>query len=204
MRFFKWIASWFRKKPDFPFPTPGPVRLRPKVIKFGYIIGHTQENKGAFNYDYKLQEFDYWEAVLIPGFTYVYRYESDGGVEDQVDAAAKKLKESGCTHIIEVHFNAYNNKTRGVEALCHDLSWEFASEFTTFASKSLGHKNRGAKNVSTMKHGKPNMEAVKKYSTDSILIEPFFGDNEDDYVTIERMRQLLVEFEQHIKEKNDE
>ena len=60
--------------------------------------------------------------------------------------------------------------------------------------QTKGQKNRGAKDVYVNGRGQKNLETAQKYSKHCILIEPFFGDNQNDYIPARDMARYLTEF----------
>ncbi len=166
----------------------------PKVKTIGLIVGHTEKDKGATIYNGAIQEYDYWSEVvenLNLEKEYAVGFRDRNGVAGACSEIRAKLGFNPDI-ILELHFNSYNGEAKGCEALFTN-SKELAEEFCFFMEKK-GQKNRGAKDVYKNGRGIKNMEIAQRYCDNNILIEPFFADNKDDYITIKKMTEYLQEF----------
>ena len=166
----------------------------PNVTSIGLIIGHTKSDKGAAIYNNAIQEYDYWKEVaskLVLDKEFAVGFRDNGGVKGACEEIKGKLGHKPDI-ILELHFNAYNGKAKGCEALYID-SKELAEKFCKFMEHK-GKKNRGAKDVYANGRGIKNMEIASKYADNVILTEMFFADNKDDYITIKDATKYLQEF----------
>lgn len=169
---------WKKKKTKKLTPIPTGKRV-------GLIVGHTEADKGAENYNGQIQEYDYWKEV-VKFMDCPVGFRDNGGVK----GACEQLGEVDI--ILELHYNAYNGGAHGCEALYID-SKELAEKFCFFMAKK-GQKNRGAKDVYVNGRGIKNMEICSRYAENVILCEMFFGDNKADYIPIQTAREYLEEF----------
>lgn len=106
--------------------------------------------------------------------------------------------------VIELHFNAANEKARGTETLYGEenpLSGEFARLVQDGMCKLLkrdAKTNRGIKKLSEGDRGFANVNAIK---CPCILVEPFFGDEVEDaklgFQYQESLSSILVESTVH-------
>lgn len=99
----------------------------------------------------------------------------------------------------ECHTNAYNGKAKGCQAqvLSNDpASFKFAKAFAEAFCKKFGRVLRDGDGVLEMgrkERGIYNLTSVEALPA-SVLLEPFFGDNKADYVSVEDYVNFLIEF----------
>jgi hypothetical protein len=82
---------------------------------------------------------------------------------------------------------------KGCEVIYGKHSKEVAERFCTYM-EGKGQKNRGIIPDFSAVRGKRNVEMAQLFSKKAILIEPFFGDNVDDYIYPTKMANYLLEF----------
>lgn len=165
-----------------------------KVESIGLIVGHTKKDKGAAIYNGAIQEYDYWSEVvdkLKLNKKYAVGYRDNNGVAGACSEIRNQLGYNPDI-ILELHFNSYNGKAQGCEAL-YTNSKALAEKFCAFMEEK-GQYNRGAKDVYKNGRGIKNMEIAQRYCENNILIEMFFGDNKEDYIPIKEAREYLQEF----------
>lgn len=170
----------------------------PEVIKKKYlalIVGHSKADKGAvgvapldqqeYDYNKEIAEISKSEGVKANVVVDIF-YRDAAGVVGAYKSATGWLDKNGGGSIIELHFNAANNKAIGTEVLYADVKdnkgvneKEFAqcildSICAVFLRDAKG--NRGLKRETGAKgeRGYSNLSQTVKYP--SIIVEPFFGD----------------------------
>lgn len=172
------------------------------LAKFKTVVlipGHEKGAKsGAISVkdknDKRWNERAYWGAVIdevlkLPNSKIItVETRENGGIWGAYDRA------DGADLIFELHFNNYNGKAKGVEALHTGKSKWLATEFCDFMCDRFDKVNRGGKDVAKYKRGRYSVLQGAKASKYNLLTEAFFGDNPDDFVEVEPMAQALAEF----------
>jgi N-acetylmuramoyl-L-alanine amidase len=167
-----------------------PVLKKP-LGRVALVVGHTYISKGAFS-PILGSEYDYNAKVLGPAIVRTLDdlgikggifYRDQGGYKGAYDA----LNSWGADIVIELHFNAFNGKASGAEILLatdkdrpglHEK--ELAINMVAMISDVLNIPNRGLKYRPSSKRERGWHLVNQTHTIPSILIEPFFGDNEDD------------------------
>ena len=175
--------------------------------KLAIVIGHSETDPGAMATDpINSSEYKYnTELAEI-----IYRCAREKGLGAQVFTRNKHGLVGCYTEVnewakhsnavcIELHFNAFDGKTRGTETLFDDDpddSIDFARlchEALCMLLKREGKQNRGIKKRLDGR-GAKNLALCK---VTGCLVEPFFGDNKDDalkgHVLKFDIAQMLVE-----------
>ena len=99
----------------------------------------------------------------------------------------------------ELHTNAFNGKAKGCQSqvLSNDLaSFAYAKKLSEAFCKKFGRVLRDGDGVVEMgrkERGIYNLSVVEPLPA-SILFEPFFGDNKQDYVQVEEYVSFWIEF----------
>lgn len=185
-------------KPIPEIPTKDEEVNFPKK-KIALIIGHGNGDGGANTWNGS-NEFNYnsfvAEAVkrkskhLVKTF-----YRGDSGIIG-VALSAVSWRPDVC---IELHLNSYNGKAKGCEVLVlkgdkksAELAREFAWKFTSKFGRVL-RGDQGVKWLSSGDRGAASLKAVAPIDR-SILIEPFFCDNKEDWLEPEKLEAFLIEF----------
>lgn len=170
------IKRLFIQEPFEP-KIPEPLPDMPKVA---LVRGHEWGKPGANSHN-GMSEYDYYGTVLprvVRETQNTQEFLRDG---TNIRGAIRNAKEWGADIIIEFHFNAYNSKVAGAEALiCSESQREIAKDLLAswliFANKS----NRGVKKIDSGQAGYASVNEM--IPVRGCLFEPFFGDNPKDYV----------------------
>ncbi|QIG62342.1 N-acetylmuramoyl-L-alanine amidase [Tenacibaculum phage JQ] len=151
-------------------------------MRVAFVIGHHKISKGAFSKYLNRYEFDlfkgfecelkeigdvFYHNSLIPSYT------------ARQKATAKKTKDYDL--VFELHFNASNGLGNGCEALYYFTNKNTKKVAETFCNAYTHYtntKNRGAKPLYNKKQR--GFGFVNEQKTDTVLLEPFFGDNHMD------------------------
>ncbi len=150
-------------------------------MKTAFVIGHTPYGKGAFSKHLKKYEFDFYLSFKddLEKMGDVFVHDNNLGYTSRQKAMGKNTKEYDL--VFELHFNAANGKAGGCEAL-HYFRNDKASLVCDFFCESFcektGIKNRGGKELSNAEQRGYGFVYYQKPT--AIILEPFFGDNEND------------------------
>jgi len=189
MRFWRWLKRIFNPPKKHWSAKP----FKGKIETIVLIRGHKSIAPGAKSVS-GLHEWYYWEQVEklihVPNKSIHFVNREGTGISGSVERAAKHKPDL----IIQLHFNAFNGKAHGCEALYASPSKKIATEWCKFTAKELGRKNRGAKSVDRVGRGRTNVNHAQSAAPQAFLIEPFFGDNSKDYVTVLEMAQCLNKY----------
>lgn len=154
-------------------------------IRLGLIVGHTLAEPGA-----KLavadptitHEWGYNREVAkiitekAPGnFTVLTQFRDGYGII----GAYQNLLKANPDCIIELHFNAFDQKSSGTQTLCtpelNDLAFAKSIHWPICRAFQREGDSRGVKAVTQSMRGAVNLYAAGKVP--NCLVEPFFGDN---------------------------
>lgn len=147
-------------------------------------VGHSATDGGAINKTYNVSEFEFnlglskllEKELKDKGFdTEVVLRESYAKLPAQINA-------TNCDICISLHANAYNKIASGTEV----LYWHTSSRGKKLASilqdnivGCLGLRDRGIKPLENNSRGGSQL---RKTSMPTVIIEPFFIDNDVDYM----------------------
>ncbi len=170
-------------------------RSSERFVHLGLIVGHTEKAQGA-SMQSGMTEYQYAKKVAEEMVKLLDKYPQvkvstilrDG---IGIHGAYKHAREIGCDCVIEVHFNAYDNKAKGTSTLCTpdtndvDFAYEvhrgmcdvFLRDGDSRGVQVIGRSVRGAANVYAFPEGV------------NCLIEPFFGDSEAE-LGLEKMKDM--------------
>lgn len=116
-----------------------------------------------------------------------------------VSECAKKVLAYKPDMSIELHTNAYNGKAKGcqVNVLSNDKpSFKLAKQFSDMFTKKYNRVLRdgdGVLEAGRNERGIFNLAVVEPLPA-SILVEPFFGDNKDEWLSPEEYVNFLIEY----------
>lgn len=149
-------------------------------MKVGIIIGHYKKGKGAYSDFFGKNEFDFYKDLendlSLLGDIFYHKNVPSYSVRQKLMA----YKTKNYDIVFEMHFNALNEKASGCECLYYNnnsIAWELSDHFTeqyTKLSKTYKRPSKG------LKKGDRGYSFVSSQKPLALLIEPFFGDNEDD------------------------
>ena len=204
MKLFNWLKNLFKKKEEKPVEAkpqvpnlpeiPDSSKLKKKIV---LIVGHSPTDSGAIGWN-KVKEFDYNLQVAkmlneSHGLDYVVR--GKGGIAGAALEALSKNPDL----ILEMHLNAYNGKAKGCCALVlkgDEASAVYARKFTKMFCDRFGRVLRSDKGVLWVdKSDRGGFSLSVLYPAKAaILIESFFIDNPDEWVSVEDYYKFMVEF----------
>lgn len=210
MKLPNWIKNLFKKESpktedpkndtsrDLTQPnsseTPSSSKPKKKIV---LIVGHSPTDSGAIGWN-KVKEFDYNLQVAkmlnkSHGLDYVIR--GKGGIAGAALEAIAKNPDL----ILEMHLNAYNGKAKGCCALVlkgDDASAAYARKFTKMFCDKFNRVLRSDKGilwVDSSDRGGFSLSVLKPAKA-AILLESFFIDNPDEWVSVEDYYKFMVEF----------
>lgn len=164
-----------------------------KIYRIVLIRGHKSSSPGAAGV-FGLPEFFYWEQVekliYVPNKKVSFVNREGTSIRGAVMRAAEFKPDL----IMELHYNAFNGKANGVTARYATPSAKIAEAWCAFTAKELGRRNRKGRNINSVRRGVSNVEVAQSVAPQAFLIEPFFGDNSKDYVTVIEMARCLNKY----------
>ena len=159
-------------------------------MKVALVVGHSVNSKGATNKKYNDSEFNFNKILAeqikntfdvsnsADSLEIVYRGDSDNGYTQ----LPYKINKLDVDLVISLHCNAFNTKVSGCEMLYYHKSIkgkEIAKIFQNTLVNTLGNKNRGIKPKNSEDKGG---HLLKNTNAPCIIVEPFFIDNDEDYL----------------------
>lgn len=154
------------------------------MYKIGLIIGHSPTAQGCKNTEHNVTEYQFncdlvrlVQEELIKECVEPIIFYRNKSLTDLVE----RINNSSVDIIISFHCNAFNKEVSGTETLCYKYSVKsnrLAQYIQARIVKCLALKDRGIKGVTN-----ENGSYLLKYThMPAVLIEPFFLDNDSDYL----------------------
>jgi len=121
-------------------------------------------------------------------------------VNDSYHNLDEHINKLGVDYCIAFHCNAFDGKTEGHEVLHYTTSKdgnELAHKFNDAIGKVLGNTDRGVKGIDIDDRGGA---LVKRTTMPCIILEPFFIDNDEEYVNaLDKEEELVDEYINQIR-----
>jgi len=182
-----------------------------KIESVGLIVGHSAKAPGAKVISTNgtvSSEYQYHRSVVekITGPSIVARTAQFAHIAFRdghgVYGATQEIIKANVDLSIELHTNASSGSASGVEAYYYMPSSKIICDLycQMFATK-FKRKNRGAKDIKKNGRGVTNLSLLQDIPY-AILVEPFFGDNQDDYVSVIMYATFLDDFARMIKSES--
>jgi len=206
---WNWIKKLFKKdKPaNLPIHEKNPIDEAIKVpkpsapigsAKIAILVGHGAGDPGATCYN-GLAEHEYNKKVAaivsakMPNVKVFFKSGAGGWVPVYAQLALYRPDLS-----VELHLNAFNGAAKGCEVLitseaCRSIGEKFAAEFCLRYQRVM-RGARGIKWLGSGDRGFGNVYSANKVSKKSILVEPFFCDNKNEWIPQEEYADFLVSF----------
>jgi N-acetylmuramoyl-L-alanine amidase len=173
------------------------------MIKTALIVGHTELRKGACSphglpceWDFNNMVAEHVRALVDVG---VHHYSSyNYGYTQMVRTSAKETDPLDYKLVLELHYNAASPSANGCEALYYfknQRGAKIAERFCELYVDCIGGKNRGAKAL--YRPDQRGYGAVYYRRPTTIILEPFFGTNQED---VERIKNNMDGYAQVIVE----
>jgi N-acetylmuramoyl-L-alanine amidase len=173
----------------------------PRIDKVGIIVGHTAKSPGAVitNGETVTNEYLYNSAVVAElvknGCLDFYTTRDNGGIQQ----ATRNIIHEEIDLSIELHTNAFNRQAYGCEALYYTQQSKRPAElFCQYFCDFFDRKNRGAKDVVKNGRGVYNLQLLEDIPY-AVLVEPFFGDNQREFISVKDYASFLIDFIDRIK-----
>lgn len=165
--------------------------------KIAFVIGHTSKDKGAFSTFLQISEFDLFKEFAnkhLSGVGDIFLHDETitSYTQRQADTATKTTEYE---YVFELHFNSATPAAEGCEALFYTgntKAKKIAEKFCSLMVHFLDMKNRGAKALNASDRG---FGFVSKQKPTALILEPFFGSNEDDCRNFKQEKYKKVIFE---------
>jgi N-acetylmuramoyl-L-alanine amidase len=200
---FNWLKNLFKKKKSNTSETPTSSNIpNSNIKKIALLVGHGAGDPGATCWN-KMAEHDYNSLVasileqsdIADRIKVFYKTKRTGWVATYAQVALFNPDVS-----IELHLNAANGTAVGCEVLClaidkqsSIIGKQYAEQFNkTFNRKLRGEK--GIKWISSGDRGHGNLVGAKAVAKHSILVEPFFCDNKEEWIEPNTYAEFLTKF----------
>lgn len=159
------------------------------------IIGHNARDKGAYSPYLKMSEYDYWNEVAKGLNVPVIRRNPNRGYGLEMREMLSRLEQLNYDVAIELHFNSAISNAEGAEVLIYkgNKKAKMLAQNLLDRLADKGHRNRGIIEVSNERE-RNGAYGICNSRGHYILIEPFFGSNEKDCISIKEMREILENF----------
>ena len=157
------------------------------------IIGHTEKSQGALSEHFNQREWSFYNDVVpLLHKVDVYRHNKNiGGYTARIKNTSTKLNKKDYKLIIACHFNSATPQANGCETLYYFNSKKgkyYAEKFTELIVDRFCLKDRGIK---ALVNKNDRGFAITYYlKAPVILIEPFFGSNDNDCKLIGSSKNL--------------
>lgn len=159
-------------------------------MKIAIVIGHTANSKGAVS-PYLKPEFDFNKEVAIklkeysPNVYDIFEHRTyANGYKSMIQETANKINSRDYDLVIELHYNAASPSAHGTETCYYFASKKgkkFAETFSKIISENHNTKLRGANGAKPLVNKEDRgFYAVYLPKPPALIVEPFFGSNEDD------------------------
>nr|DAY42653.1 MAG TPA: Cell wall hydrolase autolysin [Caudoviricetes sp.] len=179
-------------------------------MKVALVIGHNQRSKGAYS-QIVGSEYDYWKRIAekikgeIPEFVDVYERKANKAYILEMNEVLNELNKINYKFCIELHFNsAENTQANGCECLVYyknNEAKELATNFMAKLQNIFGSKIRGNHGIIEIQDSKTRGGYGICNSKDTyILVEPFFGSNNDESLKFSVEKDVVDLFVNFIKE----
>ena len=179
-------------------------------MKVALVIGHNKRSKGAYS-SVVGSEYDYWKRIVekikteIPLMVDVYERKSNQYYTREMFEVLEELNKNDYKFCMELHFNsAGNEQANGCECLVYyknTKAKELATNFMARLQNLFNSKIRGNHGIIEIKDSKTRGGYGICNSKDTyILIEPFFGSNNDESLKFSVEKDVVDLFVNFIKE----
>lgn len=178
-------------------------------MKVALVIGHNQRSKGAYS-TIVGSEYDYWKRIAekikteIPLVVDVYEREPNQYYTREMFEVLEELNKNDYKFCMELHFNAASEQANGCECLVYyknNEAKELATNFMAKLQNIFGSKIRGNHGIIEIQDSKTRGGYGICNSKDTyILVEPFFGSNNDESLKFSVEKDVVDLFVNFIKE----
>lgn len=173
-------------------------------MKIAFVVGHHKKSKGALSKYFRLREWDFYNDVLshLNCVDVFYHNENISGYTSRIKNTANKINKYPFDLVIELHFNsAVHPSANGCETLYYYRSKkgrEYAKQFSEVVTRTTGIKSRNGGLKALTNRNDRGFASVYYTNAPTILIEPFFGSNDNDCKKIESANNMAKIIEKYI------
>ena len=179
--------------------------------KVALIIGHNSRNKGAYSIILG-SEYTYWKRIaekiktVIPQIVDVYERKANKCYTKEMNEVLEELNKNDYKFCLELHFNAStDSQANGCECYIYhknNKAKELASYIMAILQNKFNSKIRSNHGINLINSSKVRGGyGICKSKDTYILIEPFFGTNEDESLRFSIEKDVADLFINFIKEK---
>jgi N-acetylmuramoyl-L-alanine amidase len=167
-------------------------------MRVALVIGHNKHNVGACNDSFEVCEYEFNKHLSYLIENYLEENYSDITVDRVFRKTTyynlpNEINELEPDIIVSLHCNAFNNEVSGTETLYHyssEKGKKLAYELQKGIVDVLELPDRGIKPTNFNDRGGFLLSKTKAVC---VIIEPFFIDNDDDYLVAKSMERQLAE-----------
>lgn len=161
-------------------------------IKTALVIGHIDSSQGAISdhlCDNQVTEFGLFKDICendLSELGDIFIHDDIKNYTARQKAMAERTK--GYDLVFELHFNSFNKKAQGVEALHYYKNGNtqlIAQKFSQLIAEKMGIKIRGKYGAKATSKGN-GFGFLYETKGWAVLLEPFFGDNKEDCEKFDR------------------
>lgn len=154
-------------------------------MRIALVVGHKSNAAGACNKNHGICEFPFNDQLVKDLEARVgHKHDIEIVYRDTYNGLPAKINALYPKFIVSFHCNAFNTKASGTETLYYHKSSKgvvMADIFQKNMVAALGLKDRGIKPKSAEDRGG---YLLRYTNAPCVLIEPFFIDNDSDYLTV--------------------
>jgi N-acetylmuramoyl-L-alanine amidase len=160
-------------------------------MKIAVVIGHSESSPGAMNKRHVMSEYEFFRALAYD----IKENFSEHNMSDEIVVVERENGYAKLPHeinsfnvdlVVSLHANAHNTEVSGCEMLYYHKSEKgkvVAQIFQDRLCILFNNKDRGIKPKSSEDRGG---YLLKETNAPCIICEPFFIDNDEDYLKAER------------------
>lgn len=169
-------------------------------MKVVLIVGHNARDKGAYSPYLKMSEYDYWSEVVKGLDIPVLRRNANRGYGLEMREMLSRLERIDYDIAIELHFNSAISNASGAEVLVYKSNKKAKILAQNLLDRLVdkGHRIRGIIEVSHERE-RNGAYGICNSKGHYLLIEPFFGSNEKDCISVNEMRGILKKFIEEVE-----
>lgn len=163
------------------------------------VVGHCPDAPGAMNQTFNVTEYEFNNelAQLVATQVRAMGIKPTVVYRDTLKGLPKHINQIGSDIVVSLHCNAFNKIVSGSEVLHYEGSGKgekLASCIHSQVVETLGLRDRGLQS-NTSKY------LLKKTDKPCVILEPFFIDNDVDYLTAsEQKTELAIAIAMGIKD----
>ena len=165
-------------------------------MKKAIIVGHNAKEKGYYSHFLQAHEFDFYgtmEDELREIATLYYHNPIISSYMLRMQDTARRINQHDYDLVLSLHFNSFNSKANGSEGLyfhTNERGRNYANIFSSMMNEEMGYRTREPKPLSEPRQ-RGYFEVQTPRAT-TLILEPFFGDNEQDCARFDKKMFLSI------------